>query len=54
MDKQLEARDVVEKDLLDEFAMYHRLYQEKQTNLRRSASSEEDSTVQSAPSSKDH
>lgn len=54
MDKQLEARDVVDKDLLDEFAMYYKLYQEKQANLRRSASSEEDSTVQSAPSSKDH
>jgi len=54
MDKQLEARDVVDKDLLDEFAMYYRLYQEKQANLHQSASSEEDLTAQSAPLSKDH
>lgn len=53
MDKQIEARDTVDKDLLDEFSMYYKLYQEKQANLRRSASFEEDLTAQSAPSSKD-
>lgn len=53
IERQLERAESVDRDLMDEFCTYHKVYTEYKASLRQSASSVEDSTVQSVPPSKD-
>ena len=53
IENQLEKTGNVDKDLMDEFSVYHKVYTEYKASLLRSASSVEDLTFVSAPPSKD-
>lgn len=53
IESQLDKTGSVDRDLMDEFCTYHKVYTEYKSNLRRSASSVEDSVVESVPPSKD-
>ena len=53
IEARLERDGTVDRSVMDEFTTYHKVWSEYKTNLRRSASSVEDSDAQSAPPSKD-
>ena len=52
IESQLERSDTVDKDLMDEFSTYHKVYTEYRASLRRSESSVEDLDVVSVQPSK--
>ena len=53
IESQLDKTGSVDRNLMDEFSTYHKVHTEYRASLRRSASSVEDSVVQSVPPSKD-
>jgi hypothetical protein len=53
IESQLDKTGSVDRDLMDEFSMYHKVYTEYKASLRQRESSVEDSVVESVPPSKD-
>jgi len=53
IEDRLERDGTVDRSVMDEFTTYHKVWSEYKANLRQSASSVEDSDVESAPPSKD-
>jgi len=53
IESQLDRTGSVDRDLMDEFSIYHKVHTEYLASLRQRASSVEDSVVESVPPSKD-
>jgi hypothetical protein len=53
IESQLDKNGSVDRDLMDEFSTYHKVYTEYRASLRHRESSVEDSVVESVPPSKD-